>query len=160
MKLEDWLTIAHLHRGQLISEFTVLEIAIEYYLAEHFVFDSSMQNSFRSIILNRMTFESKRSSFKTILEQKAIDSGFTKTKSNTYPHGKFLDEIRRLNDERNYFAHYTLVGNSDFDKNQYVIGLAEFRDSTKYKWYTIEDFNALIRRIRKATNDVLKLKNL
>ncbi|MFC1222689.1 hypothetical protein ACFE6N_02705 [Pedobacter sp. BG31] len=159
MKLEDWLTVAHLHRGQLISEFTVLEIAIEYYLAEHFVLDGAMQNSFRSIVLNRMTFESKRSSFKTILEQKEIASGFIKTKSNTYPHSKLIDEIRRLNDERNYFAHYTLVANVGFDENHYVIGLAEFRDSTKYKWYTIDEFNTLMMRIRKATNDVLKLKN-
>lgn len=159
MTLEEWMSYAHFYRGQLINEFTILEIAIEYYLAEHFTDSSDKQDELRSIIFNRMTFESKRTSFKTILEQKAISKGFVKNKSNSFPKQKLLEEIRRLNDNRNHFAHYTLVANDKFIDNGYVIGLAEFRDSTKYKWYTKEEFKSIIERIRNATNEVLTLKN-
>jgi hypothetical protein len=105
-----------------------------------------------------MTFEAKRTSIKTITEDLAKSKGFKKTKSNSFPQNKLLDEIRQLNDYRNYFAHYTDVAMSD--KNgllDYVIALHERRDSKQKRMYNLSQFNGLIDRIKNANDEIDEL---
>jgi hypothetical protein len=138
----DHLNHGHYLRGLVINEFCGLESGLQRYIATYFLGDSDSRKEFSNIILDRLTFEAKRTSLKTILDKKAIEKGFVKTKNNKWPHAQFLDEIRRLNDHRNYFAHYLMtMPQTPTDK---AIGLAEFRDNLKIITYTDDEIQKLL----------------
>jgi hypothetical protein len=116
------------------------------------VLNTVESNDFKNIILDRLTFESKRTALKTLLDVKAIKSGFVKTNSNSFPTSKLIEEIRLVNFERINFAHY--VHMVPWSKDDSIITLVEHRDSIKFKSYTLEKFNKIIERIQKATDEV------
>ncbi|MBW4888265.1 hypothetical protein KXQ82_00995 [Mucilaginibacter sp. HMF5004] len=151
----EHLSQGHYLRGVLINEFSGLEKKIEKFIVSYFIDDKDKGNEMSNIILDRLTFEAKRTSFKAILDKRSVENGFVKTKNNSYPESKFFDEIRRLNDHRIYFAHYVMVMPMAITDN--VIGLAEFRDSVKIKWYTQEQFETLIGDIMIASNKIQAL---
>ncbi|RYY06385.1 MAG: hypothetical protein EOP43_06530, partial [Sphingobacteriaceae bacterium] len=104
-----YINNTHYYRGLVIGSFTNLEKTIETILIDEFITDDSKKVDFMMIILDRMTFEAKRTSLKSILDKKAVTGGFIKTKNNSYPNGKLFDEIRLLQDQRNYFAHFPII---------------------------------------------------
>jgi len=152
------LNSEHEYRGYLINEFTKLERALDKHLLFHF-FPNDDVNSrvcyrMHEVLLDRMTFDGKRTAVKGILDNKSVSEGFIKTKNNSYPNGKLFDEVRQLIEIRNFFAHYLSVVSHRKDT---VIVLLQFRDSTKLFEYTQADFDDLVNRIVKATNDILGL---
>ena len=153
----EHLSQGHYLRGLLINEFSGLEKKIESYITTYFLGNSDKITDFSNIILDRLTFEAKRASFKAIFDKMSVESGFVKTKNNSFPESKFFDEIRRLNDHRNYFAHYLMVMPTEITDR--VIGLAEFRDGVKIKWYTLKEYENLMAEIVKASNKVDYLMN-
>jgi hypothetical protein len=141
---------AHYYRGLLINEFCGLEKSLEFVLSSYFIKRDKTAIELMTIFLDRMTFEAKRTSLKYILDKVDVAGGFKKSKNNSYPSSSFIEELRLLNNERNYFAHYSLVIPEDgnYDK---LIGLAEFRDYAKIFWYTEDKYSKTIERIHNAT---------
>ena len=70
------------YRGYLINEFTKLEVALDKHLLNNFFSLTDYPNTYemREVLLDRMTFDSKRTAVKGILDKKATLSGFIKTK--------------------------------------------------------------------------------
>ena len=150
------------YRGKLIESFNMIESTLTAYLISYFLGNPNtpQANDFRNIILDRLTFEAKRTALRAILDKKENDKGFIKTKNKSYPHGKLLDEIRLLNDQRNYFAHYQLI--IPFHPNDTIVTLAEFRDSLKFVEYDIERYNSILLRMSRMTiklNEMFRLLN-
>jgi hypothetical protein len=136
-------------RGSLIDEFCHLEHTIEKYLVRYFFDESEKRRELKNLILDRLTFEAKRTALKAMLDEKEKEKGFIKTKSNKYAHTELISEIRLLNDQRNYFAHYYLAIPAKFPSNL-VICLAEYRDYVKTHDYTIEKYESILDRIEQA----------
>lgn len=150
------LNSSHEYRGYAINEFTKLEKALDQYILIYFIpHQNNMQSPMHEIILDRLTFESKRTAVKSILDKKSDDTGFIKTKNNSYPYGKLFDEVRKLIDLRNNFAHFLDAYDSAEPKS--VITLIKFRDKTDIIRYEQSEFDDLIFRIKKTTEDVLNL---
>jgi hypothetical protein len=75
------LNSEHEYRGYLINEFTKLERALDKHLLFHF-FPNDNVNSYvcyrmHEVLLDRLTFEGKRSAVKGILDNNAISAGLT-----------------------------------------------------------------------------------
>jgi hypothetical protein len=161
MKTENPLLFhsPHEYRGFTINEFTKLERALDKHLLNKFFPNSSPSDQvcyqMHEVLLDRLTFDGKRTAVKGLLDQRELNSGFVKTKNNSFKHGKLIDEVRQLIEIRNYFAHYLMVvDNANSDS---VLTLLQFRDSTKLIVYTQGDFEKLIHRILQATSDLLDL---
>lgn len=142
------LSQGHFLRGFLINEFSGLEKSLERYIGIYVLGESGDLDRLINIILDRLTFEAKRTAFKTIRNNIAIENGFVKNKSNKYPDSDLIHEIRRINDHRIYFAHFMIVM-PDINSDK-VISLVEFRDSTKIISYTEDEYNKLIADIKNA----------
>ena len=155
--LEEYFYNASYYRGKLINDFCNLELAIERYLVRYFLDKTTERRELKNLILDRLTFEAKRTALKTMLDSYEEKRGFIKTKSNKYPQSDLLNEIRLLNDQRNYFAHYYLA--IPVKEEKLVICLAEYRDFVKTHKYTEEKFNAIIERIQSATKQLYDLIN-
>jgi hypothetical protein len=145
------------YRGNFISEFSGLEMAIERLLITYFIKDGFKKVEFVEIILDRLTFEAKRTSAKVIAEKQCIKTGFIKTGKNSWPFKKLFDEINSLNSHRISFAHYRDTIPSSF--NDSVIGLISNRDSSKVIWYTKIKYNEHIRHIRKCKQQILDMES-
>jgi len=154
----DYINHGNYYRGTVINSFTTLERTIEQILTSHFITNKKKINDFVYIILDRMTFESKRTSLKALNEKREKFKGFMKTKNNRYPNSKIFEEIRLLQEERNQFAHFTIM--IPIEETNYVIGLAYLRDGFVPKWYTLEDIENLNNRIAEATNKIRDLFNI
>ena len=148
----EYINNSYFYRGLVINTFVNLERTIDSHLADEFITNKSKRVKFYQIVLDRLTFEAKRTALKAILDRKAIAKGFVKTGGNSYPHGKLLEDIRHLQDKRNNFAHYTMMIPTE-DKG-YVIGIAEFRDKFKPMWFTSEDIQLLIDKIDLTIEDL------
>ncbi|TFF35223.1 hypothetical protein [Mucilaginibacter psychrotolerans] len=134
----------HYYRGFLLAQFAALETTIDVYIASYFI-DSDKKYDFMNIILNRLTFEAKRTALKTILDRKTPD--FVKSKNNTWPNSAFIEELRLLNNERNIFAHY--VDTIKHDESA-IISLMEFRDKSKIVEYDWPKYESIVKRILSA----------
>ena len=140
-------------RGRVINEFAILEKIIEGYLTSYFIGSSDKRDEFWHIILDRLNFEAKRTSLKTILENKAKKDGFIKTKSNKYPDSKLLEDIRKINEHRIYFAHYALI--TPNEKTDSIIILMEYRNNMKKITYTSDEFVKLINYISSVRDKIM-----
>jgi DNA-directed RNA polymerase subunit L len=149
--LTSYVMNANLVRGTIINEFNKLEKTIEYHLANHMQVPNEKRGDFMNIILDRLTFEGKRTSLRALNEKIETVKGFNKTKNNSYPNSKLFEEIRLLNDERNHFAHY-LINHPTSNKG--VIGLTEFRDNYKVIWYSEDQIFDITERIHKAIQNI------
>jgi hypothetical protein len=146
------------YRGKMIEEFCKVELELERYLGAYFLNKSEERWDFKTYILDRLTFEAKRTAFKGLLDKKAIADGFIKTKNNKWVHGKLIDQIKRLNDQRVYFAHYYLAYPRPHGK--YVICLTEYRDTLKTHDYSGEQMDLLIAEIKKVAKDIEDLRSI
>ena len=143
----------HAYRGVFIGQFAELELVMGSFLSLYFV-PSGDGNDIMSILIDRLTFESKRTAYKAVLDKIAVKNGFVKTKNNKYAYSELLDEIRKLNEIRIQFAHYYLA-DADMDKG-HVIALVEFRNSPSVYEYSQEMFDIIFERLENATKAVLK----
>lgn len=139
-----------LYRGQIIGDFTVLERRVEFIISDFFL--KKLDNTFISIILDRLNFESKRASLKAIFDELEKGAGLFKTEGNANPHKKMFEEINSLSIKRNHFAHYILAYPENNDDNKIVFGLAENRDNPtgkglKVSFYTKSDVVKISNRI-------------
>lgn len=145
------------YRGVVINTFTTLERNMEMILTDHFIDKEAktLKNQFVFVILDRMTFEAKRTSIKSLVDQKSIENNFIKTKNNSYPHGKLFDEIRKLQELRNNFAHFSIAIPNE--KTDSVIGLAGMRDKVDVIWYSLDEIDKINKRILKAADELIAL---
>jgi len=162
---QNYVTRAVAYRGSVLNECIYLENAISFYIINYLLgtsTDGNLEKHFemQELLLDRMTFEAKRTTLKAILNKKSIAAGFVKNKSTSYPHSDLIHEIRRLNDHRNYFAHYLLYEDASMtEEDMEKIGLIEFRDTSKVIWYTEKEFLKLTQEIQEAYKRVEALDN-
>jgi hypothetical protein len=134
----------HYYRGFLLAQFAALEATIDVYIASYYI-DSDNKYDLMNVVLNRLTFEAKRTALKTILDRKTPD--FVKTKNNTWPSAKFIEELRLLNNERNIFAHYV----DTFKVSETaIISLMQFRDKSQVVEYDRPKYLSIVNRILAA----------
>lgn len=145
---EEYIINAYHYRGMFIDKFCFLEVQIESYLAQSFIVDSKNMMYFKSIILDRLTFESKRTAFRALLLKHNPDTN----------HKKLLDEIRKLNEKRVQFAHYYLALHGNRRVSDIVIMLTEYRDSIDIISYTVTQFDAVISRMEFVIKQILQLR--
>ena len=153
----DFLKTSIYYRGLYIDKFSGFEKSLDFALTNYFTNDANKQIDMMQIIFERMTFESKRTSLKALFDKKCKNEGFVKTKNKKYPHNKLFDEIRRLNDHRNYFAHYIMLPilKDKFDTD--VLHLVSVRDGIEMKIYSKFDINKMIEDLDSCTVEVLRL---
>lgn len=144
-------------RGKIIAHFAMFEKNIEALLASEFSIDTVEKREMQSIIFDRMTFESKRTALKTILLKRAIAEGFEPSKKKGHPNKKLMEELIYLNSIRNQFAHYPTIQATNEREYNYAIGLAEYRDSPNFKWFTFDEIDLIITRIQSAKLEILGL---
>ena len=152
----EYLKQSYYYRGWIISEFASLEKQIETFIMKEMDVLDSCGYEMQTIILDRLTFEAKRASLKTILEDKFNRAGFQKTTRNSYPFKSLLIELNQLNELRNQFAHYTLRCNfypEEKDK-EFVISLAKYRDQFSFIDFTRDDIEKILVRIVKANEQL------
>ncbi|MES2874334.1 MAG: hypothetical protein V4708_11475 [Bacteroidota bacterium] len=142
-------------RGKIIAHFAMFEKNIEALLAAEFSTDSAYRQKMQNIVFDRMTFDSKRTSVKTILVNRAIEDGFEPSKKKSHPHKKLLEELAYLNSIRNQFAHYPTIQATNKSEYSYAIGLMEYRDSPNCKWFTPKEIDIIINRIQAAKVEIL-----
>jgi hypothetical protein len=146
---------AFYYRGQFIDIFNQLEKTVEQYLILHF--KAVNPDEFQSVILDRLTFQSKKEAFITVLNNISTGNGFVKTGKNSWPNSNLFKILGEAQDKRNHFAHhYLYVPERKIDA---VICLAEFRDNLKVKIYTAKMYNDLLDRIKSATREINLLNN-
>ncbi|HWZ02014.1 MAG TPA: hypothetical protein VNX40_00315 [Mucilaginibacter sp.] len=146
----------HYYRGLFISKFSMVELFMDAAICFYFTRDEEMAKDLIFMVINRLTFESKRTAFKAILEKISIADGFKKTKNNKWPYSELLNEIRLLNDHRIYFAHYAIFGGKSTDEN--VIELMEYRDQKKRIIYSKAEYYKLIKRLGNVISQVMKIQ--
>lgn len=144
-------------RGKIIAHFAMFEKNIEALLAAEFSADHIERRKMQNIVFDRMTFESKRTSVKTILLNRAIEEGFIPSKKKGHPNKKLMEELTFLNAIRNQFAHYPTIQATNKLEYSYAIGLEEYRDSPNSKWFTTDEIEEIINRIQSAKKEILKL---
>jgi hypothetical protein len=142
-------------RGLVINSFIHLESEMSYCLAEYFSGTNDHYWTFTSVIGDRMTFESKRASLKFLMERIETQGGFVKTKNNHYLCRDFFNELRILNEQRNYFAHYVFYRMEA--RKEFAIVLSDHRDSNLEHFYKIEDIITLLDRINVAANEIVNI---
>jgi len=152
LRSKDQVVRAAYFRGIVLNSFIFLENDISACLAEFFCGNNNSYWTFINVIADRMTFEAKRSSLRYLLEDLERKAGFVKTKGNCYKCRDLINELRLLNDQRNYFAHYQNVGMDG--KEHYAILLQDCRDDWTEHSYMEEDISKLIARIGKASVSV------
>lgn len=144
-------------RGKIIAHFAMFEKNIEALLAAEFSADGTDRQKMQNIVFDRMTFESKRTSLKTILLNRAIEEGFEPSRKKGHPYKKLIDELTYLNAIRNQFAHYPTLQATNKQEYSYAIGLVEYRDSPNFKWFTQEEIEEIVGRIQSAKKEILQL---
>jgi hypothetical protein len=146
---------AFYYRGKLIDSFNTLEKTVENYLMGFFKLRQDIVNDFADIILDRLTFESKKGAFNAIMNRKAAEKGFVKTQNNSWPHSKLFKDLQECQDERNAFAHYYLLTPNSNDGT--IITLTEFRDGAKNHGYTKDEYDDLIHKMNRLTSEIFDL---
>jgi len=145
-------------RGKIIAHFAMFEKNIEALLAAEFSTDGADRQKMQNIVFDRMTFESKRTSLKAILLNRAVEEGFEPSRKKGHPYKKLIEELTYLNAIRNQFAHYPTLQATSKLEYSYAIGLVEYRDSPNFKWFTHEEIEEVVSRIQSAKKEILKLK--
>lgn len=144
-------------RGSVIAHFAKLEKILEGLLAAEFSADSEDRRRLQNIVFDRMTFEGKRTTLKTLLMDRAIREGFQASKKKGHPHKKLIDELTYLNAVRNQFAHYPSMQATTKLEYSYAIGIIEYRDNPNCKWFTKQEIDTFIERIEAVKKEIAAL---
>lgn len=154
LDIEDYVANSHHYRGWVINEFATLEKQIEAFILEDLEVMSICGYEMQTVILDRLTFEAKRQSFKKLLEDKYLRAGFVKTNKKSFPFKPLIIELNLLNDLRNMFAHYPLNDNYRILKEDTVISLMRYRDNFDHISFSGEEMDRIVARIHKAIEDI------
>lgn len=141
-------------RGYFIDCFSHLETMMEMYLTRYF-FKGGHPKSFelRTILIDRLTFEAKKTALKFILDSKSErDFKAGKHGNNKKNYKKLLEDIGKLGKIRNYFAHYQVMFPSPDGGN--LIRLVEGRDQFKVIEYTTKQFEAHINTLNRCYSEL------
>lgn len=138
---QKYIDRAHYYRGSIISQFCFLEMTMSVIITESFTSNRELGNLMYHTLLERMTFESKRASFQTII--------YGLAKENRIKYKDIFKELTALNDLRNQFAHYPLIPMiADWDKET-GMGLAKFRDNPHPIRFKLDELENILQRINK-----------
>lgn len=148
----DWNHPSHALRGIVINVATILEKSIDSYISKYLSSIEEKQNEIYYFLLDRMTYEGKRTAFEAILKKNNTQEEFKRTSK------KLIDDIRKVIYQRNYFAHFLI----NFDPIEAVnhpgeIGFIEFRDGEKTVWYSREK---MIKFVELTNKCILEIQNL
>jgi len=148
---------AFYYRGKFIDHFNILERSIDEYIAEYIKADKERELDLYTIVINRLTFQSKLDCFIAITKKIAVESGFIKTEKAKWPQSDIYKLIQEAKDERNKFAHFYLhIPEEPVD---YIIALMEFRDGGELHFYSKEKYDDLLVKIASAdalVNELIK----
>lgn len=145
----QYIEKSYYYRGKLIDTFNLLEKSIEHLLMDYFTPNNNEKRiDFRFIILDRLTFQSKKDSLLALMNRYAESKGFVKTGSNSWPHSEVFKDIQFAQDERNKFAHYFLIVPETIT-DDYLI-LAEMRDGKGLINYDSKKYFDTVTRIQNA----------
>jgi hypothetical protein len=148
---EEYLQGSYYYRGMFIDKFCNLELEIERCIGSAFFDNSPDRRYFKNIILDRLTFEAKRTALRALLQHKTPDINYK----------KLFDEISQLSNKRNHFAHYYLTSNPIGVPYTYVIGLADYRDGKDIvKDVIIYDSERFERAISRVESVIEQLKQI
>ncbi|WP_158798110.1 hypothetical protein [Pedobacter sp. L105] len=146
------------YRGSILNFCIALEKAMDLFVASYLTNDRYKQQEIMVLLLDRMTFEGKRTTVKSILYKAEEKAGFVKTKKNSYKHSALIEEIREINQIRNYMAHYLLATYKEaYERYPEEIGFIEFRDSPKCFWMNHETFVNMMNKISHAHDQMNSL---
>ncbi|HTM99995.1 MAG TPA: hypothetical protein VL088_14665 [Pedobacter sp.] len=154
LDIEEYIANSHHYRGWVINEFATLEKQIEAFILKDLQVMNLCGYEMQTVILDRLTFEAKRQSFKKLLEDKYLRSGFVKTNKKTFPFKPLIIELNLLNDLRNMFAHYPLNDNYRNLNKDTVISLTRYRDQYDHINFSGEEMDKIVERIQKAIIDI------
>src|SRR6266481_2467816 len=91
----QYIENSYYYRGKLIDTFNLLEKSIEHLLMDYFTPNNDEKRvNFRFIILDRLTFQSKKDSLLALMNRYAESKGFIKTGSNSWPHSEVFKDIQ------------------------------------------------------------------
>jgi hypothetical protein len=138
-------------RGYFIDRFTNLEQMMDMYLARYFFKgDNPKAIETRTILIDRLTFESKKNALKYLLDAKS-DRDFKAGKYGNHNknYKKLVEDIVKLGKIRNYFAHYQAMLPSG-QNDGILVRLVEGRDTFKVIKYTTSQFEGHINTIYKC----------
>lgn len=127
------------YRGTVLDACVYLEKWMDTYIVYYFTYDGDIAMEMLELLLDRMSFDAKISTFEAILKKKLSKDLFKKTYS------KLFSELRYVKDERNKFAHYVQKVNSE---NNVV--LICFRNSQTPHVYDKSKYELLLSRIEKC----------
>lgn len=133
-------------RGLVITQMAGLEKALDTYLSNYFTADTSKQLELFELLLDRMTFDGKRTAFEAILKKNHTPAEYKKN------YKGMIEDLRKLIVKRNQFAHFIFDEHNEIKGNVYHIGLMEFRNAVNTIWYSEED-------VAKIGNDSNALMN-
>ena len=146
----QYIEQSYYYRGKLIDTFNLLEKSIEHLLMDYFTpTDIVKRIDFRFIILDRLTFQSKKDSLLALMNRYAESKGFVKTNSKPWPHSEVFKDIQFAQDERNKFAHYFLIIPETIT-DDFII-LAEMRDGKGLIPYDSKKYFDTLTKIQAAT---------
>lgn len=145
-------------RGLYLNEIITLEQSISFYIAASITSTFETQIKILNSLIDRITFNEKKNILKSLLDKKAIEGGFIKTK-NKWPHSDLLHEIQDLTRIRNYFAHYVLDIYSEeaYNRSPKECALVEYRDGVDRKWFSLDSVEILIHKIHKCQEEITQL---
>lgn len=145
----QYIEKSYYYRGRLIDTFNLLEKSIEHLLMDYFTpHNDEIRIDFRFIILDRLSFQSKKDSLLALMNRYAESKGFIKTGSNSWPHSEVFKDIQFAQDERNRFAHYFLII-PEVATDDFII-LAEMRDGKGLINYDSKTYFDSLTRIQNA----------
>ena len=130
-------------RGLMIDYFNDLERQIELFITVFFFGDPNLEFNFKPVILERMSFENKRSAFESLLKKL--------NKSDL----KLIQEINSLKKVRNKFAHGGLV--IPWNPNDNIITLSSSRDEHNLIGYSEKQYRIFIDRMVAATSTIKQM---
>lgn len=136
-------------RGEIMNDTVVLERTMEACIAVYITADLDIRSELFELVLDRMTFESTRTSFANVLI-KMFGEEMYKTK-----YKSLIEDVRKVIIQRNYFAHYMINTTPEaIEKFPKEIGFIEFRDSTKTHWYSEQKYKDYVLKITLCVNQV------
>jgi hypothetical protein len=156
-QLDEINTLSIMFRGSILNACIGLEKTIDDFIAKDISFDEKTQLRIFSILLDRMTFESKITAFTAILDEAQDLAGFKKTKTKGYPHKELVKNLRIIKDERNYFAHQSAWLQAEAIRYYPQVAFVNFRDKTKIELYNNERATKMIEFIYKITKEINNL---
>lgn len=145
------------YRGYFISEFAKLERVIDIFFAHYFIRDNNPKyhNELISILIDRISFESKRDALKVVLDLIYLDKTAHNGGKKVKEFKVLLDEIGKAARIRNYYAHYLSTNLRD---ETIAISLVQFRNSSNIIVYTKDEFNNQISQINKCAKAVADIR--